>query len=199
MSVSTANNAAALPRSPGAQAYLALDFADSAYVVPGAKVIDELGTAESATHWLRERGLAPLDVTVGEQCVAQLWVLREHIRSLFAAHVDRQPPLSSALSAVNEAMRRAATAPVLRWDETDGPYRAAVCPPEEILDRALARLAADAADLLTGEDAQLLTMCGSVPCNRYLIRRGRRHWCSTRCGDRVRAARAYARTKAETA
>ncbi|MFI6014956.1 CGNR zinc finger domain-containing protein [Streptomyces sp. NPDC051243] len=31
------------------------------------------------------------------------------------------------------------------------------------------------------------------PCNRYLFRHGRRHWCSTRCGDRARAARAYAR------
>nr|WP_234354530.1 CGNR zinc finger domain-containing protein [Streptomyces sp. NRRL WC-3618] len=25
------------------------------------------------------------------------------------------------------------------------------------------------------------------------MRTGRRHWCSTRCGDRARAARAYAR------
>ncbi|MFC7713379.1 CGNR zinc finger domain-containing protein [Nonomuraea recticatena] len=31
------------------------------------------------------------------------------------------------------------------------------------------------------------------PCNRYLLRHGRRHWCSIRCGDRARAARAYAR------
>lgn len=29
--------------------------------------------------------------------------------------------------------------------------------------------------------------------NRYLLRHGRRHWCSVRCGDRARAARAYAR------
>ncbi|WP_217999356.1 CGNR zinc finger domain-containing protein [Nocardia exalbida] len=71
-----------------------------------------------------------------------------------------------------------------------------MCPPNEILDRALATLAADAADLLTGSDADFLTTCDSTPCNRYLIRHGRRHWCSTRCGDRARAARAYARAKA---
>lgn len=63
----------------------------------------------------------------------------------------------------------------------------------QILGRALATLAADAADLLTGPDAERLTGCGSTPCNRYLLRHGRRHWCSTRCGDRARAARACAR------
>ncbi len=55
-------------------------------------------------------------------------------------------------------------------------------------------LAADAADLLTGPDAERLAACASPPCNRYLLRtHGRRHWCSVRCGDRARAARAYAR------
>ncbi|PNG16566.1 CGNR zinc finger domain-containing protein, partial [Streptomyces cahuitamycinicus] len=49
------------------------------------------------------------------------------------------------------------------------------------------------ADLLTSPAAERLTACGSPPCNRYLLRHGRRHWCSTRCGDRARAARAYAR------
>ncbi|GAB2883292.1 hypothetical protein GCM10022245_18400 [Streptomyces mayteni] len=42
--------------------------------------------------------------------------------------------------------------------------------------------------------ADLLAACGSAPCDRFLLRtHGRRHWCSTRCGDRARAARAYAR------
>ncbi|WP_245700613.1 CGNR zinc finger domain-containing protein [Geodermatophilus siccatus] len=55
-------------------------------------------------------------------------------------------------------------------------------------------LAAGAADLLTGPDAERLAAFGSPPCNRYLLRtHGRRQWCSVRCGDRARAARAYAR------
>jgi predicted RNA-binding Zn ribbon-like protein len=60
-------------------------------------------------------------------------------------------------------------------------------------DGALATLAANAADLLTAPDAERLTACGSTPCNRYLLRHGRRHWCSIRGGDRASAARAYAR------
>lgn len=58
------------------------------------------------------------------------------------------------------------------------------------VDHALATLAADA-DLLTCPDAD--RRLRPHPCNRYLLRHGRRHWCSTRCGDRARAARAYAR------
>uniref|UniRef100_UPI0034E00421 CGNR zinc finger domain-containing protein n=1 Tax=Streptomyces flavofungini TaxID=68200 RepID=UPI0034E00421 len=69
-------------------------------------------------------------------------------------------------------------------------------PTTAIVDHALGALAADAADLLTSPAAERLTACGSTPCNRYLLRHGRRHWCSTRCGDRARAARAYARRTA---
>jgi predicted RNA-binding Zn ribbon-like protein len=98
--------------------------------------------------------------------------------------------LPAALSTINDALTRAPTAPLLYWDDKDGPYRAIPCPTTEIVDHALA---ANAADLLTGPDADRLTACGSTPCNRYLLRSGRRHWCSTRCGDRARAARAYAR------
>ncbi|WP_210750078.1 ABATE domain-containing protein [Nocardia gamkensis] len=186
----------ALPSAPGAEQYLALDFADSAYALPGGHFIDLLGTPASTNRWLAERGLAPADAGVQEMCATQLRALREHIRALFAARVARRPALPAALAAVNDALSRTPTAPLLKWDDTNGPYRAAVCPPNEILDRALATLAADAADLLTGSDADFLTTCDSIPCNRYLIRHGRRHWCSTRCGDRARAARAYARAKA---
>ncbi|WP_141717805.1 CGNR zinc finger domain-containing protein [Nocardia altamirensis] len=183
----------ALPPAPGAAQHLALDFANSAYALPGGHFVDLLGTPESTNRWLNEHGLAPADTGVQEMCATQLRALREHIRALFAAHVGGLPVLPSALSAVNDAMGRTPTAALLQWDEKSGPYRAAICPPNEILDRALATLAADAADLLTGADAESLTTCDSAPCNRYLIRHGRRQWCSTRCGDRVRAARAYTR------
>jgi predicted RNA-binding Zn ribbon-like protein len=67
-------------------------------------------------------------------------------------------------------------------------------PTDRAVNHALAPLAADAADLLTGPDAGILASCGPAPCDRFLPRaHGRRHWCSTRCGDRARAARAYAR------
>ncbi|MEO3754445.1 ABATE domain-containing protein [Streptomyces sp. B6B3] len=181
------------PPAPGAEEYLALAFVNSAVALPGGHFVDLLGSPEAANRWLTEHGLAPADAGVREMCAAQLRSLREHLRSLFAARVAGLAALPAPLAAVNDALSRAPTAALLYWDAKNGPYRAAPCPTNEILDRALATLAANAADLLTGPEADRLTGCGSPPCNRYLLRHGRRHWCSTRCGDRARAARAYAR------
>ncbi|MFD9903070.1 CGNR zinc finger domain-containing protein [Streptomyces sp. NPDC059063] len=181
------------PPAPGAERYVALDFANSAIALPGGQFLDLLGTPEAANGWLVARELAPVDAGLQEMCAAQLRTLREQIRSLLASRVDGCPAPASALAAVNEALTRAPAASLLHWDATRGLYRAASHPTTQIVEHALAALAADAADLLTGADAERLTACGSTPCNRYLLRHGRRHWCSTRCGDRARAARAYAR------
>jgi predicted RNA-binding Zn ribbon-like protein len=186
-----------LQPAPGAEQYLALDFVNSALALPGGQFIDHLGTPRSANQWLAGHDLAPIDAGIQEMCAAQLRSLREHIRSLFAARVAGIPALPAALNAVNDALSRVPTAALLYWDEKTGPYRATACPVNEILDRALATLATNAADLLTGPDVESLTTCDSPPCNRYLLRHGRRQWCSTRCGDRARAARAYARRKTD--
>ncbi|WP_440554746.1 CGNR zinc finger domain-containing protein [Streptomyces sp. SCPE 10] len=185
-----------LPPAQGEEEHLSLALVNSAMVLTGGHMVDLLGTPTQANHWLTERGLAPVDADMREMCATQLRSLREQIRSLFAARTERLPALPAAVKAVNDAMTRVPTAPLLQWDDETGPYRAAPHPTTAIVDHALAALAADAADLLTGPDADRLTACGSAPCNRYLLRYGRRHWCSTRCGDRARAARAYARRTA---
>ncbi|QDQ09526.1 CGNR zinc finger domain-containing protein [Streptomyces spectabilis] len=182
-----------LPPAPGAEEHPALDLANSAIALPGGQLLDLLGSPAATSRWLAEHGLAPVDAGLQEMCAAQLRALREQIRALLAAHVDGHPAPASALGAVNEALTRAPAASLLHWDATRGLYRAPSHPVTQIVEHALAALAADAADLLTGPDAERLTACGSTPCNRYLVRHGRRHWCSTRCGDRARAARAYAR------
>lgn len=184
---------APLPPAPGAEYYPALDFANSAIALPGGHFIDLLGAPAAANQWLAGHGLAPVDAGLQEMCSVRLRSLREQVRALFASRAAGLPAPPAALAAVNDALSRVPTAALLQWDETTGPYRAAPHPTTEIVDHALATLAANAADLLTGPDAERLTACGSTPCIRYLLRHGRRHWCSTRCGDRARAARAYAR------
>ncbi|WP_203184907.1 CGNR zinc finger domain-containing protein [Streptomyces pratensis] len=191
-----------LPPVPGAEQYPALDFANSAVALPGGQFTDLLGSPAATNQWLIDHDLAPVGTDAGlqEMCSAQLRTLREQIRSLLASHVDGHPAPSSAISAVNEALTRAPATSLLHWDATRGLHRTPSHPTIQIVEHALATLAAGAADLLTGPDAERLTACGSSPCNRYLLRHGRRHWCSTRCGDRARAARAYARrtrTRAE--
>ncbi|MGW2035821.1 CGNR zinc finger domain-containing protein [Streptomyces sp. NPDC001811] len=184
------------PPAQGEEEHLSLALANSAIALTGGHTVDLLGTPEQANHWLTERGLAPVDAGMREMCATQLRSLREQIRSLFAARAEGLTALPAAVRAVNDAMTRVPTAPLLQWDDKTGPYRSTPHPTTAIVDHALATLAADAADLLTGPDAGRLTACGSAPCNRYLLRYGRRHWCSTRCGDRARAARAYARRTA---
>ena len=179
--------------APGAEQYAALDLANSAVALPGGHFVDLLGTPAAANQWLVDHGLAPAGADLQETCAAQLRSLREQIRSLLASRVDGHAAPAGALNALNDALTRAPAAALLHWHPERGLYRAASHPTTQILEHALAALATDAAELLTGPDADRRTACGSTPCNRYLLRHGRRHWCSTRCGDRARAARAYAR------
>lgn len=185
-----------LPPAPGADDHLALDFANTAIALPGGQYVDLLGTPPAVNAWLTAHNLAPEDADVQEMCGTQLRALREHVRSLFAARITGAPALPAAVDALNNALTSVPTAALLRWDDATGPYRATPCPTNQILEHALATISASAADLLTSPEAETLTTCDATPCNRYLIRHGRRHWCSTRCGDRVRAARAYARRTA---
>lgn len=54
----TATAEPALPPAPGAEQYLALDFANSAIALPGGQFVDLLGSPAAANRWLAERGLA---------------------------------------------------------------------------------------------------------------------------------------------
>ncbi|MBT3150057.1 ABATE domain-containing protein [Streptomyces sp. CHD11] len=182
----------ALPPAPGADRYCSLDFADTAATLPVGQSYDLLAAPESAMRWLAAHDLTTPDVQLYEVCAQRMRTLRAHIRALIAARVDTTTPPEESLRAVNEALTAVPTVPLLAWDGARGLRRVQAHPTDQAVNHALATLAADAADLLTGPD--ILAACGSAPCDRFLLRtHGRRHWCSTRCGDRARAARAYAR------
>ncbi|MFG1811191.1 ABATE domain-containing protein [Streptomyces sp. NPDC049040] len=191
--VDAATRAAVSAPAPGAELYPALDFANSAITLPGGQFIDLLGTPAAAEEWLVGHGLAPAGAGLQDICAARLRALREQVRALVAAHLAGQPAPAAALAAVNDALTRAPAAYRLGWDPDRGLHREVAHPVDRLVEHALAALAAGTADLLTAPDAARLTACGSAPCTRYLLRHGRRQWCSTRCGDRARAARAYAR------
>ncbi|MFI6155114.1 CGNR zinc finger domain-containing protein [Kitasatospora sp. NPDC051170] len=184
-----------VPPAPGEEQHICLALANSALTQPGLH-LDRLATPADAEHWLLVQGLTPAPAGLQEMCAAQVRSLREHLRSLLASYASAQPAHPAALAAVNDALTRVPTARLLQWDEKSGPYRSTPHPTTAMVDHALAAIAADAADLLTGPDAPRLAACASPPCTRFLLRQGRRQWCSTRCGDRARAARAYARRTA---
>lgn len=127
-------------------------------------------------------------------CQNQLTGLRVHVRALFEAAVQNRPPSAAIVDAVNGNMQKISSAPALCFDESQGFFRQHTHPVTQLVEHAMALIADDAAGLLAGDDADLLAQCQSEPCDRFYLRtHARRRWCSTRCGDRARAARAYAR------
>ena len=61
---------------------------------------------------------------------------------------------------------------------------------------ALADVARQGIELLTGPTSLKLRACDSAPCVLYFVKsHPRREWCSETCGNRVRAARHYARVR----
>ena len=62
---------------------------------------------------------------------------------------------------------------------------------------ALAELAHDSIDMLTGPSGIKLVACHAPRCLLYFVRsQPRREWCSETCGNRARAARHYQRIRA---
>lgn len=186
-----------VPPAPGAERHPALDFANSRLALPAGRTAELLDSPAAATRWLVGWGLVPVDVQLQEVCAARLREFRAQVGELLAAVTAGRPAPANALLAVNAALSATSSAELLCWDQERGLHRRQVPPVDRILDHALAVLAADLAELLTGPDAERVAQCGSAPCRRFLVRtHASRHWCSVRCGDRARAARAYAKRSA---
>jgi predicted RNA-binding Zn ribbon-like protein len=182
------------PPAPGAAEHPALDLVNSVILVPGGGTVDALATPETATAWLVERDLAPSGAPLQEYCASRLTGLRGQIRDLFHSVVADEAPPAEVLEGVNTALRLAPATEVLRWEPDQGLVRVAAHPVTQVVEYAMSALAADAVGLVTSPEATSLTACTARSCRRFFLRtHARRHWCSTRCGNRVRAARAYAR------
>lgn len=183
-----------LPEAPGASEHPALALADTRVSLPGPVQVDGLDSPEAATAWLRERGLVPPETALLAYCQNQLTGLRETLRQLLEAQGDGRTPSTQAMESLNRALTAAPAAETLSYSPSQGFERVVEHPLTRQVEFAMARIAEDALELLTGEEASLIARCDASPCDRlYLRTHARRHWCSTRCGDRVRAARAYAR------
>lgn len=185
------------PPAPGAAEHSALDLVNSVVQVPGGGTLDALTTPASTTAWLVERELAPPGAPLQEYCASRLTALRAHIRELFRSVTAGTAPPKEALDAINAALRLAPATKILVWEPENGLVQDAVHPVTQVVEHAMSALAADAVSLVTGSEAASLSACSAPSCSRFFLRtHARRHWCSTRCGNRVRAARAYARRSA---
>jgi predicted RNA-binding Zn ribbon-like protein len=177
----------------GEEASSALALVNTRHLRSGQPV-DQLADLAWAAEWLAERGLVPRGTRLPDPDTARLVALREAVRGLFAARAGQRTPDAGDVATLNAALAAATVVPALTWDEA-GPHQS-----EQALAAAgpfatgAALLARDALRVLTDPAGPELAPCGAHGCIRWFLRtHAARQWCSDRCGDRVRAARHYAR------
>jgi predicted RNA-binding Zn ribbon-like protein len=155
--------------------------------------VDDLATPASLGAWLAEQGLLP-HARADDAALAAVRELRGAVRELLEARIEVRAPDHAAVETVNAAAAAAPTARRLIWTDPATPREERYCLGPGGLSLARALLAADAIDLVTGPAHADLLACPAPGCLRLLLRdHPRRRWCSTRCGDRVRASRYYHR------
>jgi len=132
---------------------------------------------------------------------ADALLLRDSLRRL-AAHVteDVRAPAQSSVAEVDEAVdavnRLLTSRPHAELALSDGHLHTVISEHASPTRSALADLGHDAVELLTGPQAVNLRACNAPGCVLYFVKsHPRRQWCSEACGNRVRAARHYRRTR----
>jgi predicted RNA-binding Zn ribbon-like protein len=174
------------PPAPGEEHHVALALANTRFNA-GGQPVDIILSADQASRWLADHGSR---ARAGRPTAAALRDIREAIRALFGAYVDGTRPPAAAIEAINAVLGQAPTIDRLRWSYPGMPEAERIPIGGEATGRVLAEIAADAVGLLTADYA--LAACGAPGCIRFLLRsHGKRQWCSTRCGNRIRAARHY--------
>lgn len=182
---------------PGVAEHPSLALVNSARALPGGKELDKLATPDSTTAWLVTHDLVADGAQLHDRCRDRLASLRDDVRGLFINRIHGAVPSPESVRALNDALISAPGVLRLHFDPATGFARTSEHPATQVLEHVMALIAEDTASLLTGEEASMLAVCEADSCDRIFLRtHARRQWCSTRCGDRMRAARAYARKRA---
>ena len=165
-------------------------------------VHDALDSTAALANWLVDTGLVAPATDVARADLAAALRLRDDLRSLASeatgdnrAAAAAPPTASVALSEFNAVIRSTHVPPAL----VRGGEGFALTPQSkgDAVTVALATVALHALELLVAPSP--LRACQAPGCVLYFMQdHPRREWCSDGCGNRVRAARHYARTKAPT-
>jgi len=175
---------------------LAIELVSTRHVLDGGTV-DALATPAGLEAWLGVNA-ARVGSAAGAvdpaAALDRVRDLRDAVDRVLRAVVEKRPPPSDDVEAVNAAARGAPSHRELRW--TRGGARHAVdVTPAGPADALLARLAADAVAVVAGERGEL-GACGGPGCILLFVRtRPRQTWCSPTCGNRARVARHYRRAR----
>lgn len=158
---------------------------------------ERLRGEDDLARWLVQSGLLGTAPAVGRAQLEDARALRDAIyRVAKRAGVGRPRPADVRL--INAWAARPALAPQL----TSGGCAGAPVPGDDPVAAALATLARDAIDLVTGPSAARVRECAAEDCALLFVdtsRPGRRRWCAmAACGNRTKTA-AYRRRRAAEA
>jgi predicted RNA-binding Zn ribbon-like protein len=170
-----------------------------------AGVHDDVTTPSALHDWLVAVDRQYAADAIGEPRpdeLAEAKLLRDSLRRLAAFCTDDRRPaaqspvdsVDDALAAVNRAVTHLPHAQLVIRDGRLHRDRTAPTSPTRV---AMAELAQESIDVLTGPGASNLRACQAPRCVLYFVRsHPRREWCSEICGNRARAARHYRRMRA---
>ncbi|MFG2356937.1 CGNR zinc finger domain-containing protein [Streptomyces sp. NPDC048521] len=147
-------------------------------------------TPERLNAWYLESGLVDTITPGDEEDVQEATTVREAIYRLVTNRRLGEEFDREALAVVNGAARKDPVTPQLT---TAGRHN------EATPGQALATVARQAVELLSGPDVPLMKECGNPECTRVYIDRSRgmrRQWCGMEsCGNKIKAAAYRARKK----
>ncbi|WP_275003481.1 CGNR zinc finger domain-containing protein [Promicromonospora iranensis] len=162
---------------------------------------DDLREPSDVDAWLDAVGVDRHGARTGADELVSARALRDAVRFL-AAQVtgdDRQaaiapvPDVGVAVRCVNAA---AARLPAPRLEINGEAVREGVAIDGSAVTAGLARVAGESIALLGSSGAARLRACYAPGCVLYFVKaHPRREWCSVACGNRVRAARHYEKTR----
>ncbi|MFF4902833.1 CGNR zinc finger domain-containing protein [Streptomyces sp. NPDC001068] len=151
-------------------------------------------TPERLNAWYLESGLVDSVTPGDEDDVREATAVREAIYRLVTDRRLGEGFDAEALDTVNAAARRPPVTPQLT---ENGRLTVATSA------QALATVARQAVELLSGPDVPLMKECGNPECTRVYIDRSRgtrRQWCGMEsCGNKIKAAAYRARKKTSPA
>lgn len=173
-----------------------LALADTIAIVRDGETVDLLATDADFRRWLaaEQSWLGPVPPSEAPS-LSDVHALRGAIRQLLFAAVrgEALPPevaeLLNRYSAASPSHRR------LDLIQAGTP-RAMHESAGDRASQVLGAIASGAIDLLGGPDRLRLRVCHAPSCGMFFLEgRSGQQWCSTSCGNRVRVARHYERSK----
>jgi predicted RNA-binding Zn ribbon-like protein len=174
--------------------------------------LERLPTLDDALSWFVERGVihgegadrlgheAEVDRVAAQRELARIHSVRRALRDVADAIVEQRPPQSGALETVNRALHARQVIELV--PSSDGCVAVDHRHVGDPIDDALARLCDPLVTELTSGNPERIRVCDNDRCRWVFFdtsRTGRRRWCDmSTCGNRAKAARHRAKSKAAT-